>query len=170
MSNAINGGFTLSCTLGEAVAQAGNVLTGYTVPVSLNFSQQYTFGTGANQVQKIATAGGNANAAPASIDLTTIVCVDGTVGFATALRELAISNDSTTAGQELVIDMTVANAFLGEVTTGGITAKISIPPGAVFRFSNPLDIAAMAVGAGNKVINLNPGANNIPYRLIAAGW
>lgn len=160
------GDVTLSCNLSVAIPAGGNVITAYTVPVQPSQKISYNAGTGANQVNKVAQAGGNAAAAAASIDLSSLACVDGTTGFA-HWRELLVFNDDTT--NNLTWDFTATNANIAMFGAGGATAKITIPPGSCQRFSIPKGATGATVDGTHKVISLDPGANTIAYRVVAAG-
>jgi hypothetical protein len=162
-----SGSINLNCQLSVQVPAAGNNLSAYTVPVSPSSQAAYAAGTAANQVNKVATVGGSAAASPVSIDLTSVVCVDGSTGFA-HVRELIIFNDDTNDPHVLKLDMTVSNAFTNGYDT--ITAgKIDIAAGEAFRRSKPIGTNGWVVDSTHKIVDIDPGANTVPYRVVIAG-
>ncbi|HXS24479.1 MAG TPA: hypothetical protein VN719_09630 [Gemmatimonadales bacterium] len=163
MTANVSGGFTLSSNLVFAIPAGANVLTAYNVPIQPNANYSYTPGTGANQMNKGYQASGNAAAAPVSIDLTTVVCVDGSTGLA-HVRELLIFNDDPT--HTLNWDMTIVNSLLGPFT---VATKWTIPPLSHARIANPASAAGWTVDSTHKIVDLDPGANTIAYRLVAGG-
>lgn len=149
-----------------AVPASGNVLSAQNLPVQVSQSLTYTAGTAANQVNKVATVGGTATASPASIDLTSVVCVDGQVGFS-HIREVIAYDDDATNG--LLWDFTATNALTAMFSAGGTTAKLTVQPGAHQRFAKPLGTNGYVVDSTHKIVSLDPGANTIAYRVIILG-
>lgn len=160
-----SGGFSLQSNVAFSVPASGNVLTAYTVPIQPSHSVAYTAGTAANQINKGAQAGGSAAASAATIDLSTVTCVDGTTGLS-HVREYVIYNDSTTAA--LTLDLTVSNS-LKEWVSAGTGTKLTIEPGAVFRVSKPKGTNGYVVDSTHKIVTLDPGANTVAYRAIFLG-
>lgn len=161
-----SGGFNLSSNLAFAVQAGGNILNNYTVPIQPTHQTNYGPGTGPNQINKGAQQGGIASASPATADLTAIVCVDGTTGFA-HVREFAVYNDATNDSFVLKLDFSVSNAW--DPFIEGTAVKIDIPAGGVFRLPKPIGTNGWTVDSTHKAISLDPGANNVPYRLVVAG-
>jgi hypothetical protein len=166
MSSNPSGSITLQSTLNVGIPAGGNVITPYNVPVQPTQTHSYSAGTGANQINKVAELGGSAAASPASIDLTTAVCVDGTTGFA-HWREILVFNDDPT--NVLKWDFTATNANTAMFNAGGTTANLSIQPGTHQRFTCANNAAGYVVDSTHKVIKLDPGANTIAYRVVVAG-
>ena len=160
------GSIALNVNLAVAIPASGNVLTAYTIPVQPQQSQGYAAGTGAGQINKVAELGGSAAAAPVSIDLTAVTCVDQTTGFS-HVRELIVFNDDAT--HTLTWDFTVTNALVAMFAAGGATARITINPGTHQRFNVPLGTSGYVVDGTHKIITLDPGANTIAYRAVLAG-
>jgi len=164
--SSIAGTVAMNVNFSVGLAATGNVLTAYSVPVSPQQTHSYTAGTGAAQINKVAGLGGSAAASPASIDLTAVVCADGTTGLS-HVRELIVYNDSTT--NVLTWDFTVSNALTAMFSAGGTSAKVSVNPGAHQRFNVPLGTNGYVVDSTHKIISLDPGANTIAYRIVLAG-
>lgn len=166
MASTPSGSIQFAPNIQVAIPAAGPV-AGYNIPVQPPATVlSYAAGTAANQIQKVAAPSGSAAATPASIDLTTIVCVDGTTGFA-HWREIVVYNDNTT--NVLTWDFTATNANTAMFGAGGVTAKVTIEPGTFARFSKPLGSAGYTVDSTHKIISLDPGANTIAYRVIILG-
>ena len=161
-----SGTVSMKVNLAVAIPAGGDVITAYTVPVQPTQTLTYAAGTAAGQINKVASVGGSAAAAPASIDMTTASCVDNTTGFA-HVREVIVFNDSTT--NNLTWDFTVANGWVAPFSAGGATAKLTIPPGSNQRFPIPNGTNGWVVDATHKVISLDPGANTVAYRVVLAG-
>ena len=166
MASTPAGSVSMSCQLTVAIPAGGNVLSAYSVPVKPSQTSNYTAGTGAGQINKVAEVGGSAAATPASIDLSTIACVDGTTGFS-HWREYIVFNDDTT--NNLTLDFTVANANVAMFAAGGATAKITVPPGGCQRFTCPKGTNGYVVDSTHKIVSLDPGANTIAWRAVFAG-
>lgn len=161
-----SGGLTFSSSLSVAVAASGNVLSGYNVPVQPTaLVTTYAAGTAAGLINRIASLAGSAAATPATIDLTTVVCVDGAVGF-THVREIIVYNDSTTA--PLLLDCTVANSLIAFCSAGGATLKLIIEPGIPYRIAKPLGTTGYTC-TSTKYLTLDPAAATVAYRVILCG-
>lgn len=161
-----SGGFTLQSNIVFSVAAGATVPNPYTVPVQpAAHSTNWAAGTAANQIQKAASVNGTATAAPVTIDLSAVVCVDGSTGL-THLREWAIYNDHATA--ILLLDLTVANSFAFGVEGTLTTVKLEIQPGGVFYGCKPLGTNGFVVST-LKIITLDPASATIPYRSVFNG-
>lgn len=165
MSSTISGGVSLSCSINVAVAPGTN-LAGYTIPVNPQGQASYSAGTGASQASKVYQASLSLAAAVTSLDLTTVVCVDGTTGFS-HVREVIIFNDSATDGQTITLD-NVSNTITG-YWLGGTTPTTSIQAGTNWRQSKPLGSAGWVVNSTNKILALDPGAATIACRVVILG-
>jgi hypothetical protein len=157
------GAVTLGSSLQFTVPAAGVGLSSYNVPGGFSLATGYTSGTGPNQVMKFALFGGTATAAPATLDLSSIPCVDGTTSF-THVREIIIINNDPI--NLLKFDPTVSSSQLFGME---VAAKIDIQAGANLRFFKPLGTNGFVVGGSTHIVTLDPGANTIIYSGIVVG-
>lgn len=174
-----SGSVSTGISLKETLAASASRLVAFDVPIEI--SNKYTFsdGTGTGTVSissnvgtitvkgtKIYQASGSAAATPTDIDLTAVVNVDGTTGFAT-VRAIFIFNDSTTDAHTLT---TGAGTNPFKTYLGGTSPTLAIDPGGVFMLLKPLGAAGHTVtNSSNDIIRLDPGANTVPYRIIVVG-
>lgn len=166
MANAINGSVTTSASITQALdAGAGGRITAYNVPIQPSETESYTAGTGANMANKVAQAAGSAAAAVVDIDLSTIVCVDGSTGF-THIREVLVFNDDTIDAHTLLMGLgtTPFAPWLA-----GTTPTIEIRGGASERKSKPLGTLGWVVDSTHKIFRLDPGSNTVAYRVVFLG-
>lgn len=168
----------LDCQGKEALAASASRLVGYDVPVSPTHKVVISDGTGAGtyavstnagsataKAVKTYQASGTASAAVVDIDLTTVTCVDGTTGFS-YVRWAIIFNDATTTAYTLTTGGGT-NPF--KPYLAGTTPTFAINPGVPFVVGQPLATNGYTVDGSNKVLRLDPGANNVPYRIVVWG-
>lgn len=179
MAGTVSGTISLAAYVSELFAVGANVLTQYSIPVNLSPAVSYADGTAANQVHKFAMASGTLAATTIAFDLTStsanMTMSDGTTSFS-HVREMIIVNNSTTTGQYLYLDLTVANAF-GVSTAGAgfiegtmTDIKIPIQPGTNwFRWAKPIGTTGVVVDGTHKVIKLDSGAVSIAYQVLVIG-
>lgn len=123
-------------------------------------------GTITVKANRVYQASGNANATPTDIDLTTTINVDGTTGFS-YVRVLLIFNDATTDAYTLTYGEGT-NPF--KPTLSGTSPTHAIDPGGVFPIIKALGTNGHAVvNSTNDIVRLDPGANNVPYRVVILG-
>lgn len=181
-----SGSVTLTSSLNTTIPTGTNVVTPYSVPVSLSSTVSYVVSGSSPPtsvaISKIAQVTGSSGGT-VTIDLSAVVCSDGTTGFS-SVRELQIFNDGpnsptpgVTEADIIKYDGTAAgNPFLGTVTSGpffleGTTPKIGIMPGTCFRVNKPYGAGGWTVTT-NKNIVLDCTANSASvknYRVIIAG-
>jgi hypothetical protein len=126
---------------------------------------EYTDGDLANQVELMFYREFVATGAPEVYDLSSIVCVDGTVGM-DYVREVVVHHDGTDAAKILTH---------GGGTTpfnpeqGGTSPTQTIQAGTAKRLvSKPLGATGHAVGS-NVNVSLDPGADTIPGKILILG-
>lgn len=157
---------TLSVSIPATVASAT-----YLIPVSPSglfqaaLQTAWSAGTGPNQINKMAVFNGSAAAAPATVTLTTLPCVDGSTGF-THVRAIVIANLDPV--HPLLWDFTVALSQVFGITTGGSSAKITIQPNSYALFLCPLGTNGYVVTTNN-LVTLDPASNTIAYAGIVLG-
>jgi hypothetical protein len=127
----------------------------------------YTNGsTAANQANRTYYFSGTATATPTTINLSTIVCADGSVGM-THVRELWIYNDDT-------VDTETLTCFGGTTPfaphlAGTTPTQVIWPGGLPGGFSKPLGVAGHAVST-NVNVKIDPGAATVPFRVYILGY
>jgi hypothetical protein len=137
------------------------------VSVSLGLDHSITFsdGTSANKFTKCYYFSGSAAATPTIINLSTIVCTDGTVGMA-YVRAIIGANDNTTDGQTLI--------YGGGTTpfnpdSGGTTPTTTIQAGAAkLLVYKPLGTTGHAVST-NINLKFDPTAATVAFRVWVFG-
>lgn len=166
MSNAISGGITLSSSLAQSLDAGATRLNQFTAPVQPSQTISYGPGTGPGQANKIYQASLSLAATPTSLDLTAVVCLDGSTGFS-HVREVIVFNDDTNDAHTIVYDGSVSNAFAPFLA--GTGPKITIQGGASERKSRPLGTNGWTVDSTHKVVALDPGANTVACRVVIVG-
>ncbi len=158
----------LNVNIVDTLAVSAGRLTSYVVPVQLSVSTSYADGTAANQANRVYQFSGSAAGAPVSIDLSTVVCADGTTGF-TKVRELIIFNDATNAAYTLAFgnDGVGTNLFIPMLA--GTTPQVAIEPSFPQRFGKPIGTTGWTVDSTHKNIRLDPGVNTVAYRVVVLG-
>lgn len=173
------GTVSVGIQLRESLAASSARLIAYDVPVQPTNSYTFSDGSTAGTVSitsnagtitikgnKIYQASGTASATPTDIDLTTVTNVDGTTGFS-YIRAMFIFNDATTDAYTLTTGGGT-NPF--KTYLGGTTPTLAIDPGGVFILLKPLGTTGHAVtNSSNDIVRLDPGANNVPYRIVIVG-
>lgn len=135
-------------------------------PISIDQSQVFTDGTGANQVGEIwhDTLALVANT-PQHKDLygTLLNGFNETVNFAT-IKVLYVYNKATTSGYDVILSGT----FLDLNVLGGADSTIILGPGGVCLLTSPVDGFTVTDTTGER-LTFNPGANNIACDVVLAG-
>jgi hypothetical protein len=158
---------------GTLAGPAGYPLPPFKFPQSQAVNLQK--GTGAGQFNIVGLDKGTLSAAPRTIDLSAAKDPYGTALNFSKVLALLIWNFSTTAGQNLLVDGTVTNAFSGPFN-GIATAKAVVGPSILVNgiiISIPLIFPCLNTGftadATHKIISLDPGANTFDFQLAALG-
>jgi hypothetical protein len=138
----------------------------------LEFSRGMADGLGADQADKVwHDARSVASGANDDLDLTALAVglFGGSVTIAFAkVKALLIVNLSTTAGEELVLDGTAPNAFLGPLA--GAAGKIEIGPDSALFLSSKKDGWTVTAGTGDVVRVRNPAsAAPVNYKIVIVG-
>jgi hypothetical protein len=163
----ISGKIELVVGLTDGLAAGASRLSGYNVPVQPLHSLTYIDGTTAGAANRIYQVSGTATiSTPFSIDLTSVVCTDGTTGFS-RVRELIVYNDHTASPLLFGNDGVGTNLFLAGLL--GTTPQYQIEAGGVMRFTKPLGTTGMLVDSTHKNLRFDPGAVAIPYRIVVLG-
>lgn len=174
-----SGSIALAVQLKESLAASSARLFGYDVPIQPSNTYTITDGSTAGTVtittnagaitvkaNKIYQASGTASATPTDIDLTTTTNVDGTTGFS-YVRLLLIFNDAATDGYTLTYGGGT-NPF--KPTLSGTNPVIAIDPGGFLPIIRALGTNGHSVtNSSNDIVRLDPGSNNVPYRIVVAG-
>lgn len=139
----------------------------------LEFEKTLADGTGNDQADLLwhdeRTVGTGAND---DLDLTALTqsIFGSTVTTVFAkVKAILIKNMNTAAGDELVIDTSVANAFKGW-SAASATSKAEIGPGGAFQISAPLAGWTVTNGSNDVIRVSNPaGGTTITYRIVICG-
>lgn len=127
----------------------------------------YSYGTGANACNLFYADTRTLVAGSETLDLNdTVVDAFGSTCIFTKVKLLLLRNQSTTAGELIV----VSGDFLYYDTTsplGGTTPYLRLQPGETRVMQSP--IVGFPVNASSDNIVLNPGTNTITYDIIIAG-
>lgn len=174
-----SGSLSFALQLKETLAASAARLFGYDVPIQPSNTYSISDGSTAGTVtittnagsitvkaNKIYQASGTASATPTDIDLTATTNVDGTTGFS-YVRGIIIFNDATTDAYTLT---TGAGTNPFKTYLGGTSPTLAIDPGGMFMLMKPLGTNGHAVtNSSNDILRLDPGANNVPYRIVIFG-
>jgi hypothetical protein len=129
---------------------------------------QFATGTGAQQISIASYNAGRALTAstPVTDDLSALTGYVGATAY-TKVKILAITNNDTVAGHNVVFSGGASNPFVGKL--GGTTPTHTIGPGETLLMFD-LTAAGMTVDGTHKTIKLDPGANNISsVSIVVAG-
>ena len=144
-------------------ATAG-LLSPPTASIGIANSNDYTTGSGANQVNAWYATTRSAAAAADTIDLDAdLADAFGTTLVFTSIKEIWIINRSTASGEDLTISGDAMLAFVGN---NAHQAKAAA--GGMWHQSAPVDGFAIS-SPDQDVLSIDPGANTISYDLIIAG-
>lgn len=149
------------------------------LPASITQALNYSSGTGAGQVNLCYAKALTLNATPTTLDLTSILALDGsTVNFA-RVRELFVMNLASAGGQVLTVGSSggVGSAFSAFQGASGTTVvhpaiTSSVASATMLRWSDPSNVGASSgavTGASNKNVKLDPGANSITVQVVILG-
>jgi hypothetical protein len=117
-------------------------------------------------VSRVYYFSGSAAATPTTINLSTVVCADGGVGF-THIREIIVYNDATNDAHTLTVGGGTT-PFLGDLA--GTSPTETVNAGTAKRYaSKPLGAAGIAVSTAIN-LRVDPGANTIAFRVLVAGY
>jgi hypothetical protein len=168
MSCTINGGIALSSTLMAQIAAGPNIIDPYNVPIQPSQSAQYSTGTGPNQANKPAQLADTTTISTnVDVDLSAIVCADGSTGFA-HVRELVIFNLDAVHPLTVGDDGSVSYPWTPWSPT--THPQVTVPPGGNFRITKPLGTNGYPVtGGASCKIRITPGAFAIPYQVLVLG-
>jgi hypothetical protein len=138
----------------------------------LDYSKSLADGVGDDQADKL-WGDERTVAAGANDDLDLTALVNTIFGSAVTMslakvKALLIVNLATTAGDELRIDSSVANAWKAPFN-GSATSQVEIGPDSALLLSNKKDGWAVTAGTGDVLRIANPGANPITYRIVVVG-
>ena len=162
----ISGDITEAINLVDTLAAGANRPTAIPFLVQFRHSLIWANGTGAGQGNRIFYLADTAVAStPYIINLSTIVCIDGSVGM-THVRDGLIPNDAIIDGRILTYGggTTPFQPFLA-----GTTPTLIIPAGGVFRIPpKPLGTLGYVVSTAVN-IKLDPGAVDVPFRILLLG-
>ena len=130
-------------------------------------------GTGADQCDKIwhdsiALATGLSTTLDLSGGLTTTIFGTAVAFTFVKVKAVLIVNTSTTAGDELVWNGTIANSWLGPFN-GSATSKIEIGPDSALFVSSKKDGWAVTAGTGDIITITNAAGGTITYKIVIAG-
>lgn len=157
---------------------SSGVLTPYNVPAPISQVLSYSNGTGAGQYNQLHCKKYSLAATPQSIDLTSILLVDGTTGNMARVRESFFLMLSQTSAHKAIIDTTVSNGFkgLGDGSTGSKRSLLGVPANIItFNYDHWSDWYSVGAGVGgvtsstSKIVSLDPGANSFDVLAIILG-
>lgn len=166
-----NGTVTTNIQLADVVTTSATRPVGVNIPVNIQIGQTYTAGTGANQIDKVAYLSGTAAATPTTIDLQTMDCLNGDVGF-TTIRGIAVYNDSSTPTHALTIGPAASDGFLGPF--GDASDRLVIDGSTTTTkshviLSRPGTTAGWTVSSSLKNFVIDPGSDSVPFRVVVFG-
>lgn len=174
-----SGSIQVTLAIKEALPTSTSRLVAYDVPIAPTNTYTVSDGSTAGTVSissnigtitlkgnKVYQGSGTASATPTDIDLTTVTCVDGSTGFS-YVRAMFIFNDATTDAYTLSYGAGT-NPF--KPTLSGTSPVLAIDPGGFYAMIRPLGTNGHAVtNSSNDIVRLDPGANNVPYRIVIVG-
>lgn len=126
----------------------------------------YTAGTAANQINKTAYLRLSLAGAAQTVDFSTIICTDGSVGFSN-IRELIGYNLATTSTHVATIGNAASNPFAPWASAGTVTEIVQA--GGRFLKEKPIGTTGFTVDSSNKNLKVDPGANTFTFDLLIAG-
>ncbi len=85
----------------------------------------------------------------------------------TKIRALLIINTTSTEGEDLVIDSSFANSWLGMV--GNATSKIEIPSGGMYAWVDTLVGGAITAATADIIRVENQGTGTVTYDIVLMG-
>jgi hypothetical protein len=161
-----------SCVPAITVTGSNSIATGQSTSSAIKLPDSYTpvsfaNGTGAKQVTVKWSDTRTYSATPTTLDLTTLAAASTNTGAAafSSIKLVQITNNSTTAGYDVIIGAAAATAFTGFL--GGTTPTITLQPGAsILIFSTTA--AGWACGT-NKSLKIDPGVNNVNVSITLVG-
>lgn len=121
-------------------------------------------GSGADQIALKYSAKLTLSAAPLVLNLQALTDVFGAALSFSLVRSITIVNESTTNGQTVLMgySTTTANAWVSLVSNPGqITIEPSTAANQGFFAMTAPNTTGWAVGASNRMLQLDPGANTI---------
>ncbi len=166
---------TLACEIRTSVAwlfQETLDLSTVSDASKLDYNQTLADGVAVDQADKVwhdqrsVAAGANDD-----LDLTALASslFGGSLSLSLAkLKALLLVNTSTTAGDKLRLDSSVANACTGPFG-GSTTSKIEIGADSALLLTSKKDGWTVTGGSGDIVRVNNPGANAISYKIVLVG-
>lgn len=162
----IAGSVKFSVNVTDTLAAGTTRPSAVAVPMQFDKSLNYADGTTANKSTREYYYSGTATATPTVIDLSTIVCSDGSVGM-THVRECWVYNDDT-------VDTHTLSCFGGTTPfaphlAGTTPTQVIHPGGLPGGFSKPLGTAGHAVST-NVNLKVDPGANTVAFRVWILGY
>lgn len=164
MASTISGSVTQQVQVSDSISP-GTGLSNYTIPITPSQTTNYTNGSGASQVSKAYQATfALAVSTPQTVDLSAVVCTDGTTGFAT-VREVQVFNDATATAKDLTLDAPT-NYFAYWLASAVVE---TVPSGSSVRHACPNNTAGWTVDGTHKLITLNPGTNTFQARIVVLG-
>lgn len=174
----LSGKVGLTVNFSVSRAAGTGVISDYTIPVQPAWSGTITDGTGAGTYSGTSyamtfkgnklymTSGTAAASTPVDIDLTTTANADGSTGFS-YVRALIIWNDATTTGYTLTTGAGT-NPFKSYLT--GTSPTRVIEPGTFEPIVQVLSTNGYAItNSSNDIVRLDPGSNDVPYRVLIIG-
>lgn len=173
-----SGSISIQMQAKESLAASSSRLFGYDVPVQPSNTYTISDGDAAGTVtissnagtitvkgNRVYQASGSAAASAVNIDLTAVTNIDGTTGFS-YVRALLIFNDATTTLYTLTTGAG-SNPFAPYL--GGTSPTIAIDPGGAFVAIKALGTHGYTVDSTHKTLQLDPGSNTVPYRVVVVG-
>lgn len=161
-SGTVTNGFELTQILASSSTRPESVA----MPVRVTAPVGYSAGTGSKQIDKIAYQALSFTGAVQTIDLSTIVCTDGSAGFS-KVRFVRIYNDATNAAHTLVVGNAASNPLAPWFSATTVTETVE--PNGCFTKDKPLGTTGWTVDSTNKNLKLDPGANTFTGRLFVGG-
>ncbi|MCA9246856.1 MAG: hypothetical protein KDA42_07060 [Planctomycetales bacterium] len=138
----------------------------------LQYDQALDDGTSAGQADKLWHATRSVGAGSNDdLDLSALTqSIHGstvTIAFA-KIRAIMIVNTATTAGETLVLDSSVANAFTAAFHSSA-TSKLQIPADSPLMLVNKVDGWAVTDGSADILRISNAGSGTVSYKIVIAG-
>jgi len=139
---------------------------------NLEYKKSMTDGTSADQADKIwhdrrTLATGTNDDLDMTALANTIFGTSVPINFA-KVSAIMIKNLSTTAGDELKLDSSVANAFTGPFN-GSTSSKIEIGADSVLFLSSKKDSWTVTAGTGDILRITNSNAGSVSYDIVIVG-
>jgi hypothetical protein len=160
----ISGEISLSCNVKATLPETASRPSSSVVTFPILEKVSYSLGDASDQISKAFYYSDSLVGAAFVLNLSTMVCIDGTVGM-THVRELIIINKGDSETEFLTL-FGGANAFKPHLIGTDPTERLEA--GSTFRLSKPKWPLGFVVGS-NVNMSIDPGLLTIPVKIYVFG-